>query len=37
MSNKADTDDKTRHIPHYIIESRNLFNSKLTEKMSKQI
>jgi hypothetical protein len=28
---------KARHIPHYIIESRNLFNSKLTEKMSKQI
>jgi hypothetical protein len=23
---------KARHIPHYIIESRNLFNSKLTEK-----
>jgi hypothetical protein len=26
-----------RHIPHYIIESRNLFNSKMTEKMSKEI
>ena len=29
---------KARHIPHYIINSRNLFNSKLTEKkMSKEI
>ena len=28
---------KSRHIPHYIIESRNLFNSKMTEKMSKEI
>ena len=28
---------KARHIPHYIIESRNLFNSKMTEKMSKEI
>jgi hypothetical protein len=28
---------KGRRIPHYIIESRNLFNSKLTEKMSKEI
>jgi hypothetical protein len=28
---------KARHIPHYIIESRNLFNSKLTEKMSKEV
>jgi len=28
---------KARHIPHYIIESRNLFNSKITEKMSKEI
>ena len=26
-----------RHIPHYIIKSRNLFNSKMTEKMSKEI
>jgi hypothetical protein len=25
---------KDRHIPHYIIESRNLFNSKMTETMS---
>jgi hypothetical protein len=24
---------KVRHIPHYIIESRNLFNSKMTEKL----
>jgi ABC-type multidrug transport system fused ATPase/permease subunit len=28
---------KARHISHYIIESRNLFNSKMTEKMSKEI
>ena len=28
---------KARHIPHYIIESRNLFNSKMTEQMSKEI
>jgi len=28
---------KVRHIPHYIIESRNLFNYKMTEKMSKEI
>ena len=28
---------KARNIPHYIIESRNLFNSKMTEKMSKEI
>jgi hypothetical protein len=28
---------KARHIPHYIIESRNLFNSKMTETMSKEI
>ena len=28
---------KGRHIPHYIIESRNLFNSKMTEKMSAEI
>jgi len=28
---------KARHIPHYIIEIRNLFNSKMTEKMSKEI
>ena len=28
---------KARHIPHYIIESRNLFNSKMTEKMSNEI
>jgi hypothetical protein len=28
---------KSRHIPHCIIESRNLFNSKMTEKMSKEI
>ena len=28
---------KTRHIPHYIIKSRNLFNSKMTEKMSMEI
>jgi hypothetical protein len=28
---------KDRHIPHYIIESRNLFNSKMTEKMSREI
>ena len=26
-----------RHIPHYIIKSRNLLNSKMTEKMSKEI
>jgi hypothetical protein len=28
---------KARHIPHYIIESRNPFNPKITEKMSKEI
>ena len=28
---------KARHIPHYIIESRNMFNSKMTEKRSKEI
>jgi hypothetical protein len=28
---------KGRHISHYIIESGNLFNSKLNEKMSKEI
>jgi len=28
---------KARHIPHYIIESRNVFNSKMTEKMSTEI
>ena len=28
---------KTRNIPHYIIEGINLFNSKMTEKMSKKI
>jgi hypothetical protein len=28
---------KARHIPHYIIESRNLFNSKLTEQISKEV
>jgi hypothetical protein len=28
---------KARHIPHYIIESRNLLNSKMTEQMSKEI
>ena len=28
---------KARHIPHYILESRNLFNSKMTEKMSMEI
>ena len=28
---------KARHIQHYIIESRNLFNSKMTEKMSREI
>jgi hypothetical protein len=28
---------KTRHIPHYIIESRNLFNSQMTETMSNEI
>jgi hypothetical protein len=28
---------KGRHISHYIIESRNVFNSKLREKMSKEI
>ena len=28
---------KAGHIPHYIIECRNLFNSKMTEKMSKEI
>jgi hypothetical protein len=28
---------KARHIPHYIIESRNVFNFKMTENMSKEI
>jgi hypothetical protein len=28
---------KARYIPHYIIESRNLFNSKMTETMSEEI
>ena len=28
---------KARHIPHYIIECRNLFNSKMTEQMSMEI
>ena len=28
---------KARNIPHYIIESRNLLNSKMTEKMSTDI
>ena len=28
---------KARHISHYIIEGRNLFNYKMTEKMSKEI
>ena len=28
---------QVRHIPHYIIESRNLFNSKMTEHMSMKI
>ena len=28
---------KIRHIPHYIIESRNLFSSKMTEQMSNEI
>jgi hypothetical protein len=28
---------KARNIPHYIKESRNLFNSKMTENMSKEI
>ena len=28
---------KARYVPHYIIESRNLFNSKMTERMSKEI
>jgi hypothetical protein len=28
---------QARHIPHYIIESRNLFNSKMTENMSKKV
>ena len=28
---------KARHIPHYIIESRNVFNSKMTEKLSTEI
>jgi hypothetical protein len=27
---------KARHIQHYIIESRNLFNSKMTEEMSRK-
>ena len=26
-----------KHIPHYFIESRNLFNSKMTEKLSTEI
>jgi hypothetical protein len=37
MSNKADTEDKAKRIQHYIIESRNLFNSKMTKQMSKEI
>jgi hypothetical protein len=28
---------KARNIPHYVIASRNLFNSKMTETMSKEI
>jgi hypothetical protein len=28
---------KIRHIPHYILESRNLFSSKMTETMSNEI
>ena len=28
---------KARHIPHYTIDSRNLFNSKMTDKTSKEI
>ena len=28
---------KARHIPHYIIERRNLFNSKMNEQMSREI
>jgi hypothetical protein len=28
---------KARHISHYIIQGRNLFNSKMTETMSKEI
>ena len=28
---------KARHISHYIIARRNLFNSKMTEKMSREI
>jgi hypothetical protein len=28
---------KARHIPHYIIESRNVFNSKMTEDLSTEI
>jgi hypothetical protein len=28
---------KARHIQHYIIESRNLFNSKMTKQMSREI
>jgi hypothetical protein len=28
---------KARHIPHYIIKSKNLLNSKMTEKRSKEI
>ena len=28
---------KPRHNPHYIIQSRNLFNSKLTEQISKKV
>ena len=37
MSNKLIERINARHIPHYIIKSRNLFNSKMTEKMSKEI
>ena len=28
---------KARHIPHYIIDRRNLFNSKMNEQMSREI
>jgi hypothetical protein len=28
---------EARHIPHHIIESRNLFDSKLTEQISKEV
>jgi hypothetical protein len=28
---------EARHIPHYIIASRNLFDSKLTEQISKEV